>query len=70
MSLDNLHQQKLTEARKILQDLGFGPRQSNDIACYTLLPLPICGQKMDGIEQPLRYVGSRTLWISSRNIMV
>jgi hypothetical protein len=29
----------LTEAREILQDLGFGPRQSNDIACYTLLAL-------------------------------
>ena len=39
MSLDNLHQQKLKEAREILQALGFGPCQSNDIACYTLLAL-------------------------------
>ncbi|WP_448542097.1 hypothetical protein [Roseiflexus sp.] len=36
---DDLRQQKLKEAREILQALGFGPRQSNDIACYTLLAL-------------------------------
>ena len=39
MSLDDMRQRKLTEARKILQDLGFGPRRSNDIAGYTLLAL-------------------------------
>jgi hypothetical protein len=39
MSLDDLRQQKLKEAREILKALKFGPRQSNDIAGYTLLAL-------------------------------
>lgn len=36
---EEMQQEKLSQARAILQQLGFGPRQSNDIAGYTLLAL-------------------------------
>lgn len=54
-----MRKEKLSQAKAILQQLGFGPRQSNDIAGYTLLALanltpelpwskataPLCGIK-------------------------
>ncbi|WP_322488537.1 hypothetical protein [Chloroflexus sp.] len=36
---EKMRQEKLSPAKMILQQLGFGPRQSNDIAGYTLLAL-------------------------------
>ena len=37
--LRKLRAQKLSECRKILATLGFGPKQSNEVAAYTLLAL-------------------------------
>lgn len=56
---EKMRQEKISQAKMILQQLGFGPRQSNDIAGYTLLALanltpellwseataPLCGIK-------------------------
>ncbi len=47
---------KLAEAAKVLGSLGFGPRQSNEVACYTLLALLDLNpsQPWNEAESPLR----------------